>query len=44
MKIHVPFRKYLKKSQEILLAQMNEDGTELITLYPADLVVRHIGV
>ncbi len=44
MKIHVPFRKYLKKSQGILLAQMSEDGTELITLYPADLVVRHIGV
>ena len=44
MKIHLPFRKYLKMGKEIFMVQMTEDGQEIVVMYPADLVVRHIGV
>ena len=44
MKVHVPFRKYLKMADEITLVQMTEDGKDCIMMYPVDLVVRHIGI
>jgi len=44
MKVHAPFRKYLKMANEIMLVQMTEDGKECVMMYPADLVIRHIGI
>jgi hypothetical protein len=44
MKIHKPFRKYLKMANQIMLAEMTQDKTDIASLYPAKLVVRHIGI
>ncbi len=44
MKIHAPFRKYLKKGKEIMLVEMDSAGEDIISMYPAKLVVRHIGI
>lgn len=44
MKIHPPFRKHLKKAKEIMMVQMTDDGAEIRIMYPADIVVRHIGI
>ena len=43
MKIHLPFRKYLKMGKEIFMVQMTKDGQDIVVMYPADLVVRHVG-
>lgn len=44
MKIHPPFKPHFKKAKEIIMVQMTEDGTEIIAMYPADMVVRNIGL
>lgn len=44
MKVHAPFRKYLKMAEQIMMVQMSEDTTEMIVMYPADLIVRNIGI
>ncbi len=44
MKIHPPFRKYLKTATEIMMVQMSDDSQTILTTYPADLVTRHIGI
>lgn len=44
MKIHTPFRKHLSKATEIMMVQMSEDGQDMVIMYPADLVVRSIGL
>jgi hypothetical protein len=44
MKIHPPFRPHFKKAKEILMVQMTADGTEIMAIYPADMVVRNIGL
>lgn len=44
MKIHAPFRPHLSKSKEIMMVQMTDDGTEMMAMYPADMVVRNIGL
>ena len=42
MVIHRPFRKYLKMASEIVLIHMDDDD-KIESIYPAKLVVRHIG-
>ena len=42
MKIHKPFRKYLRTAEEIALIHMDEQDN-VVSIYPAKLVVRHIG-
>lgn len=42
LKIHVPFRKYLKMAQEIVMIYM-ENGTTPDIIYPVKLVNRHMG-
>ncbi len=44
MKVHAPFRKYLKTAEQIMMVQMSDDGKQIIVTYPADLVVRNIGI
>ena len=44
MKVHPPFRKYLKMAEQIMMVQMSEDEKHIVTMYPADLVVRNIGI
>ena len=44
MKVHAPFRKYLKEAEEIMMVQMSDDKQHLVVTYPADLVVRNIGI
>ncbi len=44
LKIHPPLRKYLKMAKEIMLIEMTEDTTGIVVMYPAELVVRHIGL
>lgn len=44
IKIHPPFKPHLKKAKEIMMVQMTEDGKEIIIMYPADLVIRNIGI
>ena len=44
MKVHTPFRKYLKMAEQIMMVQMTEDGKEIVVMYPTDLVVRNIGI
>lgn len=44
MKIHAPFRKYLKMAKEIMMVQMSEDKQSIVVMYPADVVVRNIGI
>lgn len=44
MKVHPPFKKYLKMAEQIMMVQMSEDEKEIIVMYPADLVVRNIGI
>lgn len=42
MVIHPPFRKYLKMAQEIVMIHMDSENL-VESIYPAKLVVRHIG-
>ncbi len=44
MKVHAPFRKYLKMAKEIMLVELGADRETMQTIYPAQLVVRHIGI
>ncbi len=44
MKVHAPFRKYLKMAKEIMLVEMGADRQTMQSIYPAKLVVRHIGI
>lgn len=44
MKVHAPFRKYLKQSEEIMMVQLSEDKKDLVVAYPADLVTRDVGI
>lgn len=43
MKVHKPFRKYLSKAKEIVLIYM-EDAERPREIYPAKMIVRHIGL
>ncbi|HNQ91901.1 MAG TPA: hypothetical protein PKI93_03110 [Alphaproteobacteria bacterium] len=43
MKVHKPFRRYLGRSEQILLVHLGEDD-KVKEFYPAKLVVRHIGL
>lgn len=42
MKIHAPFRRYLRVAPEIAMIHMDEND-KVVSIYPAKLVVRHIG-
>ncbi|MFA7277292.1 MAG: hypothetical protein WC043_10885 [Pseudobdellovibrionaceae bacterium] len=42
MKVHAPFRKYLKMASEIALVHM-ENGVTPRAMYPAKLVIRNMG-
>lgn len=44
MKIHPPFKPHFSKTKEIMMVQMTDDGTEIMAIYPADMVVRNIGL
>lgn len=44
MKIHPPFKPHFSKTKEIMMVQMTADGTEMVEIYPAKLVIRHIGI
>lgn len=44
MVIHKPFRKYLRMAKEIMLVEMTPDKMKIATMYPAELVIRHIGI
>lgn len=44
IKIHAPFRKYLKMADNIIMVQMSENGQEIVITYSADLVIRNIGI
>ena len=44
LKVHAPFRKYLKMAKQIMLIEMSADGKTIEIMYPAKLVVRHIGI
>lgn len=44
MKVHPPFRKYLKTAEQVMMVQMSEDGKEMVVMYPAELIVRNIGI
>lgn len=43
MKVHKPFRKYLSKAEQVLLIYM-ENAEQAKEIYPAKLVVRHVGI
>jgi hypothetical protein len=44
VKIHEPFRKPLMNAREITMMQITADSREVLGVYPAELVIRHIGV
>lgn len=44
LKVHRPFRKYLQIAKEIMLVQMDESKQEMLSVYPAKLMVRNIGI
>jgi len=43
MKVHAPFRKYMKQAEDITLIQISEDRQDVLGMYNTDLVIRHIG-
>jgi hypothetical protein len=44
IKIHQPFVKPLQLTKEMMMVQMSADEKNLETMYPAKLVIRHIGI
>jgi hypothetical protein len=44
IKIHEPLRKPLMAAKEITMMQITPDAQQVLGLYPAELVIRHIGV
>ncbi len=44
MKVHAPFRKYLKMAKEIMLVEMDSNKKMIESMFPVKLVVRHIGI
>lgn len=44
MVVHKPFRKYLRACKEVMMICMEGDKVGFTSIYPAQLVVRHIGI
>ena len=44
MKVHAPFRKYLKMAKEVMMVELKDNNQSLGTIYPAKLMVRNIGI
>ncbi len=44
IKVHPPFRKYLRMAEEIMMVELKEDKQSLGSIYPAKLMVRNIGI
>jgi hypothetical protein len=44
MKVHPPFRKYLKMAKEIMMIELKDNKENIASMYPAKLMVRNIGI
>lgn len=44
MKVHPPFTKPLQMTKEIMMVQISADENDIEIMYPAKLVIRHIGI
>lgn len=44
MRVHPPFRKYLRMAKEIMLVELGNDKQDIASIYPAKLMVRNIGI
>lgn len=44
MKVHAPFRKYLRMANEIMMIELKDNNEKIASIYPAKLMVRNIGI